>query len=107
MAKVIKIENLWKQYRLGVIGYGTLRADLQSWWSRMRGREDPNKRILIGPRPQTEETIPDLFWALQEVDLEVEQAEVLGPPELRRRIAAAVRQVAALYPEPAVGVARR
>lgn len=44
----------------------------------MRGREDPNKRILIGPLPQTEESSPDRFWALQEVDLEVEQAEVLG-----------------------------
>jgi len=35
-----------------------------------------------------------------------DQAEVLGPPELRRRIAAAVRQVAALYPEPEADVAR-
>jgi lipopolysaccharide transport system ATP-binding protein len=78
MGTVIKIEDLWKQYRLGVIGYGTLRADLQSWWARKRGKEDPNEQVLIGALPQTEEVGQDRFWALQGVDLEVEQAEVLG-----------------------------
>ena len=35
----IKIENLSKRYRLGVIGAGTLNADLQSWWAKVRGRK--------------------------------------------------------------------
>jgi lipopolysaccharide transport system ATP-binding protein len=78
LGTVIKIENLWKQYRLGVIGYGTLRADLQSWWAGKRGKEDPNEQILMGTIPQTKEVGEDRFWALREVDLEVEQAEVLG-----------------------------
>ena len=39
---VIKIENVKKQYRLGTIGGGTLSADLQSWWARKHGKEDPN-----------------------------------------------------------------
>ena len=43
---VIKIENLYKEYRLGVIGHGTLYRDLQSWWARIRQKEDPN--TLIG-----------------------------------------------------------
>ena len=42
---VIKTEGLQKEYKLGVIGSGTLRADLQSWVARKRGREDPNRRI--------------------------------------------------------------
>ena len=42
---VIKIENVKKQYRLGAIGGGTLRGDLQSWWARKRGKEDPNLKI--------------------------------------------------------------
>ena len=42
---VIKIENLKKKYRLGAIGGGTLTADLQSWWARVRGKEDPNTKI--------------------------------------------------------------
>ena len=41
----IKIEHVSKQYRLGAIGGGTLKGDLQSWWARKCGREDPNSRI--------------------------------------------------------------
>ena len=43
---VIKTEHLTKQYTLGVIGSGTLRRDLQSWYAKKRGREDPNRRPL-------------------------------------------------------------
>jgi hypothetical protein len=32
-------------YRLGTISHGTLRQDLQSWWARLRGKEDPNSII--------------------------------------------------------------
>jgi len=32
-------------YRLGTISHGTLRQDLQSWWARLRGKEDPNSLI--------------------------------------------------------------
>jgi len=44
---VIKVENLSKEYRLGTISHGTLRQDLQSWWARIRGKEDPNSIIGI------------------------------------------------------------
>ena len=33
MDKAIIIENLFKEYKLGVIGRGTLYRDLQSWWA--------------------------------------------------------------------------
>ncbi len=78
MSTVIKIENLWKEYRLGVIGHGTLTHDLQSWWAKVRGREDPNSKIspiLAGQEKQIE---GDHFWALQNINLEVNQSEVLG-----------------------------
>jgi len=45
MTTVIKVENLWKQYRYGIISHRTLHKDLQSWWARVRNKPDPNLRV--------------------------------------------------------------
>ena len=45
MSTVLKVENLYKEYRLGVIGTGTLYRDLQSWWAKMKGELDPNSLL--------------------------------------------------------------
>jgi lipopolysaccharide transport system ATP-binding protein len=74
MSTVIQIENLYKEYRLGVIGHGTLYRDLQSWWSRVRGKEDPNS--LIGQ--ESNGRIKDHILALTDINLEVTDGEVLG-----------------------------
>ena len=37
----LKIENVSKQYRLGLTGTGTLSDDLNRWWHKIRGKEDP------------------------------------------------------------------
>lgn len=69
----IKVENLRKQYRLGTIGGGTLSADLESWWARKRGKEDPN--TLIG----TDQTkIGTSFYALDNISFEVKKGEAVG-----------------------------
>ena len=71
---VIKIENLYKEYRLGVIGHGTLYRDFQSWCAKVRGREDPNSllsQIETG-------AVADHILALNDINLEVKQGEVLG-----------------------------
>lgn len=70
----IKIEHVSKEYRLGAIGGGSLRADLQSWWAKKRGREDPN--TPIGTR--TDIKFGDKFLALNDVSLEVRKGEALG-----------------------------
>lgn len=41
----IKLENISKQYRLGVVGTGTLSRDLNRWFARVRGKEDPSLKI--------------------------------------------------------------
>ncbi len=69
----IKIQGLKKQYRLGQIGGGTLTADLQSWWARVRHKEDPNSKIGTDQR-----LIGQTFMALNGLDLEVKQGEALG-----------------------------
>ena len=69
----IKVENLKKQYRLGTIGGGTLTADLQSWWARKRGKEDPNTTI------GTDQTrIGERFYALDDINFEVKKGEAVG-----------------------------
>ncbi|MCW5214087.1 ABC transporter ATP-binding protein [Desulfobulbus sp. US5] len=78
MSTVISIENLWKEYRLGVIGHGTLTKDLQSWWARVRGKEDPNSQIAPMMAGQEKQIDGDRFWALQDVNLEVKEGEILG-----------------------------
>ena len=70
----IKIEHVSKQYRLGAIGGGTLKGDLQSWWARKRGKEDPNS--IIGSR--TDVKIGERFLALDDINLEVKKGEALG-----------------------------
>ena len=70
---VIQVEELAKQYRLGVIGHGTLYKDLQSWWARFRGKDDPNQMVI-----QRSGAKGDRFWALEDINFEVSSGEVLG-----------------------------
>lgn len=69
----IKIENLKKQYKLGAIGGATLTAELQSWWARKCGKEDPNTKI-----GRASSNIGETFWALNGINLEVKKGEALG-----------------------------
>ena len=69
----IKIQGLKKQYRLGQIGGGTLTADLQSWWARVRHKEDPNSKIGSDQR-----LIGQTFMALNGIDLTIKKGEAIG-----------------------------
>ena len=70
---MIRLEHVGKVYRLGQIGSGTLRQDLQSWWYRNRGLEDPNTKI--GQRGAIH---GDRLEALRDVNLTVYRGERLG-----------------------------
>jgi lipopolysaccharide transport system ATP-binding protein len=73
MSTVIRVENVSKRYRLGVINRRMLYEDLQSRWARWRGRTDPNSRVdLAGPRHHGE------LWALKDINFEVQDGDVLG-----------------------------
>lgn len=70
---VIKIEDLHKKYRLGAIGGGSLTADLQSWWAKVRGKEDPNTKIGAKTYGKNK-----TFMALNGVDLEINKGDAIG-----------------------------
>ena len=69
----IKIEGLRKRYRLGTIGGGTLKGDIESWWARKRGKEDPNSKIGAKSYKKNE-----IFYALDGIDLTIYKGERLG-----------------------------
>jgi len=73
----IKVEDLGKLYRLGQVGTGTLSHDLNRWWARMRGKEDPF--VKIGEtNDRTTKGSSDYVWSLKDVSFKVKQGEVLG-----------------------------
>ena len=72
---VISVEGLGKRYQLGNIGTGTLSRDLNKWWARYRGKEDPY--ATLDPEQIDTHQNPD-FWALQDLNFEVKQGEALG-----------------------------
>jgi len=74
---VLKAENISKQYRLGQLGTGTIAHDINRWWHKVRGKEDPylkigdtNDRSKLGRS--------DYVWSLKDINFEVKQGEVLG-----------------------------
>lgn len=74
---VIKVEGLAKQYRLGNVGRRTLNHDINRWWHTVRGKEDPY--LKIGQEnDRTKKGDSDYVWALQDINFEVKQGEVLG-----------------------------
>lgn len=77
MSVILKVEDISKQYRLGLVGTGSLNHDLNRWWSRFRGKEDPYLKIgEINDRSVKGES--EYVWALKEINFEVNQGEVLG-----------------------------
>lgn len=73
----IKFENISKQYRLGLVGTGTISHDLNRWWYRVRGKEDPY--LKIGEvNDRSEKAHSDYIWALRDITFDVKQGEVLG-----------------------------
>ncbi|RKS45127.1 lipopolysaccharide transport system ATP-binding protein [Gillisia mitskevichiae] len=77
MSIILKAENISKQYRLGQVGTGTLGHDLNRWWAGLCGKEDPYLKVgALNDR--SSKATEDYVWALQDINFEVKQGEVLG-----------------------------
>lgn len=73
----IKFENISKQYRLGLIGTGTILHDINRWWYTARGKEDPYLKIgEVNDRASKANS--KYVWALKDITFDVKQGEVVG-----------------------------
>jgi lipopolysaccharide transport system ATP-binding protein len=75
MSVVIQVEHLSKYYRLGLIGGGTLREDVNRWWAKLRGQPDPLRRIGETDHGNRKD---GQLWALRDVSFQVREGEILG-----------------------------
>lgn len=77
MSKVIKVENLSKAYQLGDFGTGTISRDIERFWARMRGKEDPF--LKIGEtNDRSKKGSSDIVWSLKDINFEIEQGDAVG-----------------------------
>ena len=77
MKTVINVEELSKQYRLGLVGRQTFKEDVYRFWNTIRGKEDPfinrgdvNERDKIG--------VDNFVWSLKDISFDVNEGDVLG-----------------------------
>lgn len=73
----IELHNVSKQYRLGLVGSKSFGQDVERWWKKIRGKEDPFLN-LGDTNVRSTKGDSDFVWALQDINLKVEQGEVLG-----------------------------
>ena len=71
--RILEIDRVSKEYRLGTFGHRTLQRDLQSWLARKRGKEDPNRKIYA-----REQVAGEYFLALNEVSMAVDRGDAVG-----------------------------
>jgi lipopolysaccharide transport system ATP-binding protein len=74
---VIKAEGISKLYRLGEVGTGTLSHDLNRWWAKIRGKEDPFSK-LGDTNDRTTKDTSGYVWALKDLDFDIAEGEAVG-----------------------------
>ena len=78
MNEAIIFENVGKQYRLGLVGTGSLQHDINRWWqTAILRKEDPYLKIgEVNDRSTKGHS--DYVWALKDISFKVEQGDVVG-----------------------------
>ncbi|MBQ4392662.1 MAG: ABC transporter ATP-binding protein [Prevotella sp.] len=74
----IEFENVGKQYRLGLVGTGSLQHDINRWFqTSILGKEDPYLKIgEVNDRSTKGHS--DYVWALKDISFKVERGDVVG-----------------------------
>ncbi len=71
---VIQVENISKLYRLGKIGTGSFKKDLQYWWkTSVQKKHEPYFDAPVAVKVNNED-----LWALKNVSFDVKEGEAIG-----------------------------
>ena len=73
----IKAENISKQYRLGEVGTGTITHDLNRFWAKVRGKEDPYLKIGES-NDRSKKGDSEYVWSLKDINFEIEKGDAVG-----------------------------
>jgi lipopolysaccharide transport system ATP-binding protein len=74
---VIKAEDISKQYRLGLVGTGTVKDDFKRWWHKLQGKDDPFLKIgETNDRSTKGES--NYVWSLKDINFEINQGDSVG-----------------------------
>jgi len=74
---ILEVNQVSKLYRLGLVGTGTLKDDIQRTWAKFRGKEDPF--LKIGETNiRSQEGGSDYVWALKDITFNVPRGQVVG-----------------------------
>jgi lipopolysaccharide transport system ATP-binding protein len=78
MSKIaLKSEHISKMYRLGLVSTKTLSHDLNRWYHRIRGKEDPYLKIGEA-NDRSSKGSSEYVWALKDIDFEIEKGDSVG-----------------------------
>lgn len=73
---IISVEHLSKQYMLGQVGTGTFHKDLNRWWHKIRGKQDPYLKLVqrhdISPGKNKH------IWSLNDINFEIKKGDSIG-----------------------------
>jgi lipopolysaccharide transport system ATP-binding protein len=72
---VIRVEDVHKRYRLGVIGSSLVSDEIKAFWATLRGRPDPRMSLETLEQQQR---VGSYFWSLRGVSFDVQRGESLG-----------------------------
>src|SRR5438067_6874964 len=95
MSTVVEVDDVWKKYRLGIIGTGTRPHGFERWSHRVRAKPDPYSKVdqrseIRNRKSELATNVDhrlsgvsaslgdDEVWALRGVSFEVKQGEILG-----------------------------